>query len=103
MATRQETRAMKWYVTSKNIDEIVEAINQWEAFDSLSTRSADDFGLVVEAQPVNETEEESFAIRTLLLFARWNRPEEAQLFIAAAIKQGLPDTSADLESGGQDQ
>lgn len=88
---------MKWYVTSKNIDEIVEAANQWEAFDSLSSRTADDFGLVVEAQLVNETVEESFGVRTSKLFARWNRPEEARLFIAAAISLGLPDTSVDLE------
>lgn len=92
---------MKWDVTSKNIEEIVEAADQWEAFDSLSTRSADDFGLVVEAQPVNETAEESFAVRTSMLFARWNRPDEARLFVDAAIRQGLPDTSiADLGSRG---
>lgn len=88
---------MKWYVTSKNIDEIVEAADQWEAFDSLRSWPVDDFGLIVEAQPVRETVEESIGIRTSKLFARWHRVDEAKLFIATAIELGLPDTSADLE------
>ncbi len=83
----------KWYVTTKDIDEVVEAADQWEAFDSLRSRAASEFGLVVEAQPVNETRDESMAVRTSLLFNRWGYPEIARRFIEAAVAAGLPDTS----------
>ncbi len=84
---------MKWYVTTKDIDNVVEADDQWEAFDSLCTQPADVFGIVVEAQPVNETQAESYAIRTSLLMGRWGRIDEAKLFIEEAVKLGLPDTT----------
>lgn len=84
---------MKWYVSTKDIDEIVEAANQWEAFDALRHRNPADFGLVVEAQAVNKTSEESICIRTSMLFGRWGKPEVGRLFVEAAMKQGLPDTS----------
>ncbi|KKN84422.1 hypothetical protein LCGC14_0288840 [marine sediment metagenome] len=84
---------MKWFLTSKNIDEIVEASDQWQAFDSLQNRSVDDFGLIVEAQPVRETRAESFGVRTSLLFGRWGRTDEARKLIKAGVRCGLPDTT----------
>lgn len=84
---------MKWFLTSKDIDEMVEAVDQWQAFDSLQNRSADDFGLIVEAQPVKETRAESIAIRTSMLFGRWGRIEEAKQFIGVGVHAGLPDTT----------
>ncbi len=84
---------LKWFVRSKNFDEIVEAHDSGDAFDLLQSRPIDDFGLVVEAQPVNETQAEAIAIRTSMLFARWGRIEEAKQFIAAAVLRGLPDTT----------
>lgn len=85
---------MKWFVSSKNIDEVVEAADRWEAFDTLRDRPAEDFGLIVEVQPVRETQEEAVAIRTSALFGkRWGRPEIAERFIAAAVAQGLGDTT----------
>ncbi len=85
---------MKWFLTSKDIDEIVEADDQWQAFDSLQNRSSDDFGLIVEAQPVNETQAESIGVRSSMLFYRWGRAGEAQQFIQAAVLAGLSDTTA---------
>ena len=85
---------MKWYVrTGKNIDIIVEAKDQWEAFDFLLPYEPREFGLISEAQPTNETEEGSFAVRTSVLFGRWGMPEIAAAFIRSAMAVGLPDTS----------
>ena len=86
---------MKWLVSTKNIDEVVEAADQWEAFDSLRGREAIEFGLVVEAQPAQETAEAAIAIRTSALFGRWGDAGTARLFIKAGIQYGLPDTSAE--------
>ena len=84
---------MKWFLSSKNIDEVVEAEDQWAAFDTLRERDLFDFGLVVEAQPVRETGEAAIAIRTSALFGRWGNRVAAQYFIGAAKERGLPDTS----------
>lgn len=85
---------MQWFVSTRDIDEIVEAPDQWAAFDSLQGRPAADFGLVVEVQPVRETAEKAIGVRTARLFARWGDPVTARRFIEAAVKMGLPDTTA---------
>jgi hypothetical protein len=84
---------MKWFLSSKAIDEIVEAMDQWEAFDTLQDRDPSDFGLIVEAQPVRETADAAIAVRSSMLFARWGRADIAKRFIAAAVELGLPDTT----------
>ena len=84
---------MKWFLSTKNIDEVVEASDQWEAFDCLKGRPPTDFGLVVVAQPVRETGEKSIAVRTSNLFSRWGDIDAARLFIASAVALGLPDTT----------
>jgi hypothetical protein len=84
---------MRWFVSTKDIDEIVEASDQWEAFNSLKGRSPDEFGLVVEVQPVRETSEAAIAVRTSKLFGLWGDPVIAKQFIEAAIALGLPDTT----------
>ncbi len=86
---------MRWMVSTRNIDIVVEAGDQWGAFDSLRGYPLTDFGLVVEAQPVQETVEQAIAIRTSALFGRWGDAATARLAIAAAMKMGLPDTSED--------
>ena len=86
---------MKWYVTTAKIDEIVEAEDQWEAYDFLRDRPVTEFALVVEAQPVNETADEGVCIRTTALLVRWGRIDDAKTVIAAAIASGLPDTSVE--------
>ena len=90
---------MKWFLSSKDIDEVVEAIDQWEAFDSLQDRDPDDFGLIVQAQPVRETVDTSVGVRSSMLFARWGRAGIARRFIDAAVELGLPDTT-DLDMRG---
>ena len=84
---------MKWFLNSKNIDEIVEASDSWEAFDTLRDRPLADFGSVVEVQPTNETRETAIAIRTSALFGRWGNRVAALYFIGVAKELGLPDTS----------
>ena len=92
---------MKGFLTSKNIDEVVEADDRWAAFDTLRGRDLHDFGLVVEAQPVRETVDAAIAIRTSALFGRWGDRVAAQYFIGTAKERGLPDTSdTDLQPLG---
>ena len=86
---------MQWYLSTAKIDEIVEANDQWEAYDTLRARPVIDFALLVEAQPVNETAEAGVCIRTSALFARWGRLDDARTAIANAVAVGMPDTSAE--------
>ena len=85
---------MKWYVDTKAIHEIVVADSSWDAFDSLRDRDVAEFGMIVTAQRVDQTEEESRAIRTSMLFGkRWGKPEIARRFIEHGLTLGLPDTT----------
>lgn len=45
---------IRWHLKSFAINEVVEADDQWEAWDTLSERPLEDFGLIVMAEP-NET------------------------------------------------
>ena len=86
---------MKWFLNSKNIDEVVEAEDQWEAFDTLRNRDVGDFGIIVTAQRTNVTMDEAIAVRTAALFGRWGEPEVGRAFIERGMELGLPDTSKD--------
>ena len=85
----------KWMVSTKNIDIVVDAEDQWEAFAALKTREPEEFGMVVEAQRADQTGEEAFSVRTSHLFGKWGRNDIAVRFIKQAIAMGLPDTGAD--------
>lgn len=85
---------MKWMLESREIDEVVEARDQWEAYDTLKDRPLGDFGLIVTAQPANETNEHAVGVRTAFLFGtRWGDPIAAKAFVERGIELGLPDTT----------
>lgn len=85
---------MRW--TVETLDEIrnVEAEDQWEAYDSLCVLPVERFGLLVIATPEGGTDADSIPVRTSALMFRWGRRMDAHLFLARAMAEGLPDTSA---------
>ncbi len=91
-----------WRVTTKGRTLAVEAADQWEAFDALRDQPLEAFGLVVEATQ-RMSPEDTYAVRTPKLLARWGRLDDAREVIALVVAAGGPDTSAadlcDTEEG----
>lgn len=83
----------RWQLKTLNIRTVVTARDQWVAFDTLRTRPAADFGLIVVAEPNESGEENSIPVRTSMLMFRWGRPKDAKAFIKAGMKAGMPDTT----------
>lgn len=77
----------RWHLRSREINEVVQAADQWEAWDSLRDRSAVDFGLVVSAEP--DENGDPFPVKTATLMHRWGREEDAEQFDAVARQAGL--------------
>ena len=76
-----------WLLKSRDIIRVVEAPDQWVAWDTLRDRPAADFGLLVTAE-ANE-DGEPIAVRTEILMTRWGRDADAAQFHALAVQQGL--------------
>lgn len=83
--------ARPWQLRSAAINEIVRAADQFEAWDTLRDRPADDFGLLVTAE-TGETGN-PIPVRTSALMLSWGRDDDAQAFVDLAVAQGLPDTT----------
>lgn len=81
-----------WHLRSRAIDEVVRAEDQFAAWETLRDRPATDFGLVVTAEP-GEDEQQAIPIHTSALMFAWDRDDEAELFIAVAVENGLGDTT----------
>ena len=81
-----------WRLRGRAIDELVRASDQFEAFATLRDRPAEDFGLIVAGEP--DESADPISVRTSALMFWWGRDEEAEAFIAVAIANGLPDTTA---------
>ena len=79
----------RWHLTSRRINEVVEAEDQWAAWNTLRNRPADDFGMLVQAE-ANENGD-PIPVKTTTLMTRWGRDEDAAAFGALARSQGLPD------------
>lgn len=77
-----------WILRSANIREVVRAVDQWEAWDTLRARPVSDFGLIVIAEP-DEDEDESILVHSETLFRRWGREDDAALADQAARREGL--------------
>lgn len=87
-----------WIIGSGDIKEVVRAMDQFEAWDTLRDRPAEDFGLIASAEP-NESSD-PFHVRTSLLMYRWGRDADAKRFIERGIECGMPDTTdADMKAG----
>ena len=80
-----------WQLRSRAINEVVQAADQFAAWDTLSDRAAEDFGLIVEAEP--DENGDPFLVRTSALMFWWGRDGEAEAFIALAIACDLGDTT----------
>lgn len=78
-----------WHLRSREIDEIVSAADQWEAWDTLRDRPPADFGLVVSAEPDERGDDERIPVQTEALMRRWGRDDEAVAFHQAAVDLGL--------------
>jgi hypothetical protein len=90
----------KWHIRSGDIREIVYAADQFAAWDTLRDRPAEEFGLIAEAEPDEDTD--PYLVRTSLLMIRWNRDDDARRFVARGMEEGMPDTTAeDLKSAGR--
>lgn len=82
-----------WHVRTRLINEVVQADDQFVAWDTLRGRPAEEFGLIVVAEP--DESGDPIPVRTSALMFSWGRDEDAARFIAAAVDQGLPDTTAE--------
>ena len=85
---------MRWTVETLKEIVNVEAVDQWGAYDSLRDLPVERFGLFVIATPEDGTADDAIAVRTSFLMFRWGRRMDAHLFLARAMADGLPDTSA---------
>ena len=62
----------QWLVTTKDIALVVEAETQFEAYAAIRGEPLKNYGLVVEATPLGDgAPQDSYAIRTSLLFHHW--------------------------------
>ncbi len=81
----------RYRIWSRAIDEWIEAEDQFAAWDTIRDRPAEDFGLIVTAEP--DESADPIPVRTSALMFWWGRDEDAERFIALALEQGLPDTT----------
>lgn len=84
-----------WVVTTREGEREVEADDQWGAFDSLRDVLPVELGIVVQAKPKGASDDDSYACRTSHLMGRWGKNAVARAFIALAVANGLPDTTAE--------
>jgi hypothetical protein len=91
MSALRGKSARTWHLRSGVIDEIVRAEDQFEAWATLRDRPAEDFGLIASAEP--DEDGDPLLARVSGLMFSWGRDEDAQAFVAAAVAQGLPDTT----------
>ena len=80
-----------WHLRSAGINEIVRAVDQFTAWNTLRQRPTEDFGLIVTAEP--DENDDRIPVHTSALMTWWGRDEEAQLARDFAISKGLPDTA----------
>lgn len=76
-----------WLVKTKDIREVVEAADQFAAWDTLAKRPMRDFGLVVTAE--RNGDGDPIGIQTAMLMRRWRRHTAARLFDQLALDNGL--------------
>lgn len=85
-------RPKLWHLRSRAIDELVQAADQFAAWDTLRDRPLEDFGLIVTAE--RDEDADPIGVHTSGLMFWWGRDDDAKRLIALAIENGLPDTTA---------
>jgi hypothetical protein len=85
------SKKIKWHLTSAEISTFVYAEDQFAAYDTIRDLPAEDFGMIVQAEP--DENMEPFPVRTSLLMFRWGREADALRFIARGMELGMPDTT----------
>lgn len=78
----------EWRVRSRTFDQVVVAVDQWAAWDTLRDRPAEDFGLVATASPDND-DDRAIPVQTATLMRRWGRLADACEFDDLARSMGL--------------
>lgn len=78
---------VRWHLRGRQINEVVEAADQWEAWDTLRDRSVFDFGLVTSAEA--DENADPIPVHTATLMRRWGREEDAEAFDQLAREAGL--------------
>lgn len=79
----------RWLVKTGTIVQIVPAVTQWGAWNTLRSRPVEDFGLIVTAEP--DDSGDPIPVHTSQLMRDWGRFTDADLFDDAARAQGLID------------
>jgi len=87
LSSSNQTKAQRWVVEFAGGSLIVQAPDQWGAWDALRDRRLEDFGLICSAEP-NENGD-PFLVQTETLMRRWGRETDADLCHEAAVKEGL--------------
>lgn len=88
----------RWHLRSRAVNEVVHAPDQFDAWDTLRDRPAEDFGLVVTAEP--DESGDPITVRTSALMFSWGREVDAAAFVVIAVESGLPNTTLeDLRFG----
>jgi len=82
----------RWQLRSGTINEVVNAPDQWAAWNTLRNRPLSDFGLIVTAEA--DENGDPIPVHTASLLFSWHRDQDAQALISLAIEHGLPDTTA---------
>jgi len=94
------TTQKRWRLKTGSINELVFADDQFAAWDTLRQRSAEDFGLIAQAEP--DESRDPYLVRTSVLMFRWLRDDDARRFVSRGIEEGMPDTTLDdLRAAGR--
>lgn len=83
-----DNRAKKrWRIQSGEIDLVVSARDQYEAFDAARDRPIEDFGFIASAEP--DEDGDPYMIMSEFLFERWGRTADAREAHAAYVREGF--------------
>ena len=97
MNVRESRVEALFHVRSREINKLVRARDQFEAWDTLRDRDIHEFGLIASAE--TDESDDPIVIHTAALMFSWGRDEDALRLIELAVANDLPDTTeADRES-----
>jgi hypothetical protein len=77
----------RWAISSRRLFAVVEAHDQWEAWDTFRHEDRYQFGLIATAEP--DEDGDPIPVKTSALMERWGRIHDAEEFHALAREKGL--------------